>query len=185
MYFFLRIEEKMENIYKKYCTEPSDINEHLPILYKYAAKCIHVTEMGVRSGKSTAALLAAKPKKLISYDIQPFAHEANFRALAKGTEFVFKKQNVLEVEIENTELLFIDTWHTYSQLNMELYLHGNKASKYIIMHDTETYGVDGEDKQQGTGLLKAIYDFLEKNTQWSTELILKNNNGLFVLCRTK
>ena len=30
------------------CTNRSDINEHLPILYKYATECDSVIELGVR-----------------------------------------------------------------------------------------------------------------------------------------
>ncbi len=44
---------------------PSDINEHLPVLKKYAEQCDHVTEMGVRYIVSTFALVLAKPKKLM------------------------------------------------------------------------------------------------------------------------
>jgi hypothetical protein len=44
--------------------------------------------------------------------------------------------NVLEVEIEETELLFIDTYHYYAQLKKELKLHAGKISRYIAFHDT-------------------------------------------------
>jgi len=59
----------LENFYIEKCNTPSDINEHLPTLKKYAEECSHITEMGVRWVVSTYGLLMGKPKKMISYDI--------------------------------------------------------------------------------------------------------------------
>ena len=55
--------------YNRLCEIPSDINEHLPTLMKYASECEHITEMGVRNIVSTFALLMGEPKRMISYDI--------------------------------------------------------------------------------------------------------------------
>ena len=41
------------------CQTPSDINEHLPMLYYLASQCIGVVEFGVRYGASTRAFMAA------------------------------------------------------------------------------------------------------------------------------
>ena len=57
--------KKIEENYELKCKTISDINEHLPILKKYAEECDVVIEMGVRNVVSTWALLLAKPKKLI------------------------------------------------------------------------------------------------------------------------
>ncbi len=46
---------KIIDIYNNLCNEKSDINEHLPTLKRYAEKCDHITEMGVRSVVSTWA----------------------------------------------------------------------------------------------------------------------------------
>lgn len=62
---FNKIIEKYNNL----CKTPSDIYKLLPYLHNYAKKCKHITEMGVRTPTSTYAFLAAKPYKLISYDI--------------------------------------------------------------------------------------------------------------------
>ena len=51
----------IENYYNNLVNTPSDINEHLPTLRKYAEECDHITEMGVRWIVSTYAFLAAKP----------------------------------------------------------------------------------------------------------------------------
>ena len=61
----------LEQIYYQKCNSPSDINEHLPTLKRYADECEHITEMGVRWVVSTYAFLMSKPKKLVSIDIDP------------------------------------------------------------------------------------------------------------------
>ena len=73
----------METIYKRLCEEPSDINEHLPILRQYASHCARVCELGVRGCVSAVALAQGladsssctmedmvPAKKLYLYDIE-------------------------------------------------------------------------------------------------------------------
>jgi hypothetical protein len=168
----------IEKEYKKRCNRNSDIVLHLPKLKEYAEKVKHITEFGVRRGNSTIALLAGNPKRMISYDIKPKIKEEVFNSLNK-TNFKLIRKNVLDIEIEETDLLFIDTYHTYKQLKNELDLHSSKVRKYIILHDTETFGKTGEDG--GEGLNKALDEFLIENKEWEIIYHNKNNNGLTVL----
>lgn len=178
---------KIEEIYKQHCDKKSDINEHLPTLKRYAEQCDSVVEMGVRFVVSTWAFLAAKPKSLISIDIQHpetlgVSLETIYRALEGiDTKFEFRLENTLTNEIEECDLLFIDTLHTYEQLIQELRRHGNKAKKYLIFHDTTTFGVVSE--LGGRGLNLAISEFMLDNTHWITDKIYENNNGLTILRR--
>ena len=170
--------------YNELCKTKSDINEHLPTLVKYAKDVNHITEFGVRKGVSTIAFLYSKPNELISYDIadKKFNHKLFKSLVDPSTNFVFIKSNILEVTIKETDLLFIDTYHTYSQLSKELELHGNKAKKYIIFHDTNIYGEVGMDDKK-PGLKKAIDEFLNTNKHWFLKEEFKNNNGLIVIKR--
>ena len=130
----------LEQIINQIYQTPSDINEHIPALIEYASECDHITEMGVRAITSTWAFLGAAPKKLISYDIQdPSTWGENIQdvkdtAGAYGIDFTFILADVLKIEIEETDLLFLDTWHSYKQLKSELNLHSSKVRKYIIFH---------------------------------------------------
>jgi len=170
----------LDEIYYDKCKTKSDINEHLPILKEYGQKVDHITEMGVRSIISTYALLAAKPKKMISYDIVS-VDTNHIHSLAPSTEYKFIIGDTRQVIIEPTELLFIDTLHNYKQLKQELDLHSPKTSKFIILHDTETFGIRGETELEG--LLKAVGEFLQTTSIWTIHLQLKNNNGLTILKR--
>lgn len=172
------VELNLKKAYEGELENQSDIREHLPTLKEYASKVDSVTEFGVRDVVSTYALLMGNPKKMISYDIKP---PRDMNRLPKQDNFEFKIADILEIEIEETDLLLIDTYHVYRQLKKELELHSSKAKKYIILHDTVTFGKKGEDG--GEGLTKAVIEFLASNKQWKVLHHYENNNGLMILHR--
>lgn len=169
---------------------PSDINEHLDTLREYASRVEHVTEMGVRAGVSTVALLAAQPERLISWDIEPAAiinnHIAGLVNERGRTRFEPRVGNTLEITIEPTDLLFIDTLHTGAQLKQELIRHAdpmaNTVRAYLVFHDTATFGYRDE-VGEGPGLRAAIRWFQRCHAFPVWQLIedRQNNNGLVVL----
>lgn len=173
----------LNNLYEQKCNEVSDIYFHLPKLKELSSQSNHVTEMGVRSGNSTIALLAGEPQTLISYDVNPIPQY--LLELKHKTNFQFNQKNVLNISIEPTDFLFIDTLHTYQQLSQELNLHSSKVRKWIAFHDTETFGLVGENYEGKVveGLRKAIYEFLESNPNWKQIYHSKENNGLSVIER--
>lgn len=184
----------IETKYNQKCNQGGDIYQHLPVLRKYAEKCNHITEMGVWKINSTWAFLAGRPDVLVSIDRKhPKEFGANidevYDAASKADiKYSFIQDDTLEVEIDKTDLLFIDTWHVYQQLKAELDLHGNKVKKYIIMHDTFTYGKVGTMHHQvgsvrALGLQKAIDEFLDENKEWIVHEVFTNNNGLTILKR--
>jgi len=187
-------EELIDNEYHKELKEKSDISEHLHDLYKLACECTHVTEMGSRFGASTKAFLNA-PVSLRAYDLEIHEPLMDLFKMARkvGKDVEYTKGNTLEILIEETDMLFIDTWHSQAQLRQELKLHGNQARKYLAFHDTHTYGVRDEQKDwasnpnrkaiAGQGLLPAIIDFVIANPAWRFKMHKSNNNGLTVLER--
>ena len=184
----------LEKIYQYKCSSPSDINEHLPTLLRYSQMCDHVTEFGVREPVSTYALMYGKPKKMISYDITPVerfgVNRSYLKSLAmeNNVDYEFIEGDTLSITIDETDLIFIDTWHEYNQLKRELELHHTKVKKYLIFHDTTTYADIGENNTylgqniiNPKGLWPAISEFLEENKNWIIEEKYENNNGLTVL----
>lgn len=178
---------QLEKLYQHHFNTPSDINEHLPTLMRYATECNHIIEMGVRIPCSTYGLMMGKPKVMKSYDITPLEffgiNRNDVATVAKehGIEWEFIQANVLHIEIEETDFLFIDTYHTYYQLKDELKLHSNKVRKYLGFHDTTKFGEIGEGGVKG--LTEAILEFLEENKNWVLEKRYENNNGLTILKR--
>lgn len=169
----------IDELYARAASTPSDINEHCPKLKELAGRCRHVTEFGMRHGVSTVALLAGRPQRLVSYDL---VHDPIADVLAEWPEFEFRVGDSTEVDIEHTDLLFIDTKHTADQLWRELTRHSHRVRRWIAMHDTVTFGEHGEDG--GPGLLHALKKFLRTHSEWRVVYDAKNNNGLTVIERT-
>ena len=165
----------LEAIYNQRCQTPSDINEHLPILKKYAEECEHITEMGVRWVVSTFAFMMGNPKTLICYDYADALgiNVAYELAGMHNIDFKFERADTRNLTIEETDFLFIDTLHHYDQLKIELELHGNKARKFIIFHDTA----------HCHEMNVAIKEFMEANPHWVNEEEVMNNNGFKIIKR--
>jgi cephalosporin hydroxylase len=175
-------------------------------LVRYAKECDHITEFGVRWVETTFSFLLGNPSKLISIDIDhPSIHDVGASNLNQAVqyaeeydiEFSFIQADNLSLDIEPTDLLFIDTEHSYLQLKHELKAHNKNVRKYIIMHDTLThkfydsnsYGqthtlaeIDpGDFNRHGLGL--AISEFLEKNKDWRLKEEILTGQGLTILER--
>jgi hypothetical protein len=190
--------EKILEKYKQLSEMRSDINEHLVTLKKYTEECDTVVEMGVRSIVSTWAFLAGKPKKLTSLDLHnPDKFGGNLQEVydaVKSTDidFSFIEHDSLTYNLEPCDLLFIDTWHDYSQLKKELTRHHTKVKKYIIFHDTVSFEYFDESEYNEyhsprnetnlpKGLWPAIEEFLYHNRNWIIWEKKPNNNGLTIL----
>ena len=166
---------------------PSDISEHIQLLYDLASKCKHVTEFGFRRGVSTWALLAGTKERLVSYDIHPCYVADHFsvaKEIDKSFSFVIDSSIATKTDIEKTDMLFIDTLHDYAQLYAELSKHHHKINDggCIAMHDTHTFG-SRDESGSGPGLKKAIIDFCTENPVWKVIFHTDTNNGMTVLVR--
>jgi hypothetical protein len=196
----------IELTYTRYCEISSDINEHLPTLYKYARECRHVTECGVRSAISSYAFanaLRGRDNRLIMVDlhgcdrIQKCLNECK----NENVNASFYEESDLTCPMEDTDLLFIDTWHVYGHLKKELARWNAHVGKYIILHDTTVDGEVGESVRAGwnieqqskdsgltteeirKGLWPAVEEFLVEHPEWMLKERFTNNNGLTVLAR--
>jgi hypothetical protein len=148
----------MDVLIKKFrtmCNTASDINEHLPTLFRYAKQCNSALELGVRGCVSswaiTAGLLENKNgtrKRIFMND----SRECQVGELVDvleplGIDVKYEWKNDLEIVFgadEKYDMVFIDTWHVYGQIKRELEKFSAIATKYIIMHDTTVDEVDGE-----------------------------------------
>jgi hypothetical protein len=193
----------MEKKYNELCNTPSDINEHLPTLYKYGCECESILELGVRGCVSSWAFLMAQPNKLILNDLTE-CDVKYFSMIAKRTKTRIKTIWMSDLKLTLTspvDLVFIDTYHVYGQLKRELAKFAPLCNKYIIMHDTEVDKEQGEcirnkwdpdymvyqteipREEHCKGLKPAIDEFLELNKDWILHQHFENNNGLTILKR--
>lgn len=169
-----------------------DTSEHLGLLrdlVRSAPGC-RVVEFGVRAVVSTWALLAGRPGEMVSVDIaRPPAdrlEEATRAAIEAGVDWRFILGDTRNLRPVSCELLFIDTLHTCAQLSDELRLHAAGVTRWIAMHDTETFGERGEDGSE-PGLLAAIRRFLDdpEGSPWRVVHHVAHCNGLVVLERVR
>lgn len=132
----------LDEIYLERCRTWSDIHEHLPVLHDMtvAAEARVVVELGVRSGNSTAALLAAVEKTgghLWSVDVAiPSWPQAFYKSLHSTLIIGDDLKVAGQIPTEEIDVLFIDTSHHYEHTMAELNLYGPRA-ELILLHDTE------------------------------------------------
>ena len=160
------VEDKIAAIERGELAPNSQMRNYIRVLQKYAQGCEHITEMGVAVVCSSWAFLSAKPKRMVSVDIDEKCPVQEIEQVAKqmgiNYEFIVGDTNhgvtatlggltpfnsnythngkpVPHYTSEKTDLLFIDTYHRYESLKKELELHADKAKKYIILHDTISF----------------------------------------------
>lgn len=211
-----QVQAKVEAISKGEILSASQMKDYIKILAEYAQGCDHITEMGVAIVCSTWAWLSARPKRLVSVDIDHNCPVQEVAEAAKriGVDFEFvvgdtnhgvtaelnthcrhlnaaeyrgKWENEAPVpyyNCEETDLLFIDTYHHYASLKREFELHAAKAKKWIILHDTEAFRQSNEGGQsQYPGMTAAVTEFLAANPQWVTEKEITSWPGLYIMKR--
>lgn len=162
---------------------PSDINEHMPLLNILAKLCKHVTEFGVRRGVSALAWFN-NDVGVHAYDIEAFPEAVELfkhaREAGKDACLTINDTAMLG-DISNTDLLFIDSKHTYDQVKIELG-YATFVNRFIVLHDTVLFGDKGEDGSV-PGINQAIGEFLSVNPEWTVMEHRNNCNGLTVLTR--
>jgi len=174
---------RIDDIYEAKCMESSDLNEHLPLLKRYASHCKHVTGWNDRTSASTWALIAGKPKVVIacSEKAPTDNHLAEISSVASqaGVSFTFVEG---PFDIKPTNLLFLANVRIYPELRHYLHVFSVWVADYIIVHNTKRFAHQG-DQREDRGLQPAITDFLAAHDMWVIKEVHNNNNGLTVLER--
>lgn len=195
--------------YKAKCEMPCDINEHLPTLLRYAKECDRITECGVCNIVSSYAFatgLLGNPKGVFTM-VDPYrSHNIDMftdMCEREGIRVKYFQDSDLTCPCEETDLLFIDTWHVYAQLKRELAHWHAHVTTYIVLHDTtvdEWYGesvrgrhdIARQSRESGfppeeiaKGLWPAITEFLRAHPEWKLAERYTNNNGLTILARRR
>lgn len=167
----------IDDLYELRCRTPHNIDKHLPLLKSLASRCESITEFGTETGFSTTAFLAARPKTLHCYDIWfPAAFDKVLQCQGIETEITLHRGNTLLVPIiDPTDLLFIDSVHTYEQVKGELERHGHQARKYLVFHDIVTF----------SGIVPAIQEWLDPRPEWIIRRWNLEQSGMAVLERVK
>lgn len=187
---------------------PHETSHHFPTMYHFGSKCSSIVEFGVFLAFSSWAWVACKPNLLRCIDVERRAG-GEWEAIEEtaprlGIDFAFELADTGHGALKrineerkvgisgslldmppyhlpaDTELLYIDSYHSYTHLKAELTIHGAKVKKYILFHDTTSFGeehtFDGD-----KGLNYAIAEFLEANSNWEKILKVEYSYGFTVL----
>lgn len=176
----------ISELFERYIVTPSDINEHLRYLHDLCIEleATTVVELGVRTGVSTAAFLAAMETTggvVWSADInQPRVNpEIADHPL---WEFCWGDDLELVDDAPDADVLFVDTSHAYAHTLLELDAYAPKARRVILLHDTQLRQPAGVGPQPDYPVRKAALEWLEANPGWSWEEF-ENCNGLGIMRR--
>lgn len=164
---------------------PSDIQQHLPQLYNETAARpgALVIELGVRSGNSTAAFLAAVTEHsghVFSCDIHrprvPWDGHEQW-TFHEGDDLV-----LCDELPDGIDVLFIDTSHFYDQTcaELELYVPKVKPGGVVLLHDTELKYPEGRPWNDPPFPVRAAVDLYCFEHQLSAEFVT-GCNGLGVI----
>lgn len=199
------VDYALEGQYLYHCSQPSDINEHLPVLRQLAAECSSVADMNSGEMRSIWACLKGLSEssftdrmyRAINPWMMPLKELrlAEQFSLAHNIDFEYW---VAETKLE-ADLLLIDTLHTYCHLTHELERYSGSVNKYIVIHDTsDPWGQRNDANYRGDyseypawisrkkkGLWPAVTDFLKRHPEWMLGHRYINNHGLTILKRVQ
>jgi hypothetical protein len=156
---------------------PRDLNERAEDIRDLAAECAHVTLMGKRR-EWDAIILAGRPKTYISYNTEhdlltKQLHEALEAEKTLGEEgyrtetFTTSTTDfatMLATDIEETDMLVLDTIPTADRTYAELTRFAPKVRKWIVLNNTILFGESGEGG--GPGILVGWRRFQAENPRW-------------------
>lgn len=189
----------LEELYQQHCKSGTAIAAHLPRLRALAAGCTFVAEFGVKSGASSTALLLGA-EYVSSFDIVESAQAKALKALV-GDRWNYQIEDSRTVTAGSTDLLFIDSLHTYAQVQAELSRHADHVKRYLIFHDTITFGSVGAKGETGEqiwpyqrgqsvrlealGIRPAIDELMIRDPTWRIVAHYTDSHGLLVLERRR
>jgi hypothetical protein len=167
-----------DELYEQACRMPSDINEHLPALKELVAGKT-VLELGTRTGNSSTAFIAGRPKELVSVDLDFSRLDPQIPAgaILSGVPWTRIERDSRIPFDRKFDVVFFDTLHTEAHLAAEIEAHGD--ADILVFHDTTTNWTDGENG--GPGLKNAIEKLIGKYEAQE----FTRNNGLMILTRVK
>jgi hypothetical protein len=173
------------------------IAAHLPRLRELALGCDLAIEFGVKRAASSAALLIGA-ERVISYDIVPTKEARRLHEAARA-RWDYRIEDSRYAAVTPCDLLFVDSLHTYDQMDAELARHAHAVDRYLVCHDTITFGSFGAFGETGRhawayqvgqscpasslGIRPAIDALMIRDPSWQIVAHYTDSHGLLVLER--
>lgn len=187
----------VEAFYERARRTPSAIAAHLPRLRALADGLDVAVEFGVKRAWSASALLCGAAQ-VISYDLVATAEARDLERLA-GERWSYRLEDSRTADVPPCDLLFIDSLHTFDQVQAELAAHADKVRRYLVFHDVLTFGSVGARGESGEqlwpyqrgqsvpvealGIRPAIDALMIRDRTWTIAASYVESHGLLVLER--
>lgn len=187
----------LESVYKAHCAANTAISPHLPRLRSLAQGLDVAVEFGVKRGASSSALLLGAAV-VLSYDVVATAQARELQAIA-GPRWHYVIEDSRKADVPACDLLFVDSLHTFQQTKAELEAHADKAGRFLVFHDTITFGSVGAKGESGEhswqymrgqscptsclGIRPAIDELMIRDLSWRIVAHYTESHGLLVLER--
>lgn len=187
----------LEEIYRRHVAANTAISAHLPRLRELAEHCESAVEFGVKRGGSSSAFLMGADR-VTSFDIVQTPEALALKA-AVGDRWDYRIEDSRYAEVPECDLMFVDSLHTFDQVQAEL-AHAGKCSRFLIFHDVTTFGEIGALGETGRqswayvpgrescpqvhlGIRPAIDDLMIRDPSWRIIERRTDSHGLLVLER--
>lgn len=152
-----------------------DLNEHMNTMREIATRVGSIVEVSERR-ESAIAFAAAKPKSLISYNTEINDELLSYIQEEEKFELYRLERQDFPV-LPEADMYFIDLEHTKEYLDK--LLSKRIPNRYILLHDTQLYANEGEQKKPG--LVPWIRGFLKEHRDWFIARHWLHQHGLTLL----
>ena len=151
----------------------AEANKQLYTILRFACRCDHVTSLTMNTWESAIVFLTAKNDVIRMYNLGDTDLKAveTYTNFAKELEVDFQVNKVGE-EIEETDLLYINTPAEGNYRAMELTKYANKVRKFILLPNTAAHAhqamsnIKLADGINPIGLVFGINHFIQNNDNW-------------------
>lgn len=193
----MKLPTTLDGFYAWSRSQPTAMAPHLDRLRALATGLEVAVEFGVKRAASSVALLLGA-QRVISYDIVDTPHARHLQAIA-GPRWEYRLEDSRTATIPECHLLLIDSLHTYAQVKAELEVHARKVSRYLVFHDSITFGSIGAHGETGAhlwtqqpgqsvplealGIRPAVDELMIRDPSWRIVASYSDSHGLLVLER--
>lgn len=174
-----------QQMYDYYKAQPRDLDKHMDLLRQMGNQVDSITEFSGRQ-ESAIALMMSNAPLVRSYNLEANSALTHFVDVARKT-WPDRKLELSKIpsgaveKIEDTDLLFLDQDHTYEAVLVELNKFGRSVGRYIILHDTDFFGLNGPNNSRG--VLWAIAEWIRSNPEWLIYAHTKHQYGMTLLAK--
>jgi len=159
-----------------------DLDEHLYYLKDLADKVEHVTAFEKRR-ESSVAFATSGAKTYVSYQKENDPLLQQLKQLSPLDYQLHMGVDSLSLgQIEETDLLFIDSVHSGPRVKAELDRHGPRVRRFIVFRGTESFGAQAEGTNE-PGLFSGIEAWMGDHPEWFLADLRRNQYGMLTISK--